>query len=218
MWRDLDITCPRVQNVKTMHLVPRLTLLSLIYTLTTMLTPLHPARRKLLSNALPLLITSPTHPFPHNARFIPPLHSPSSNSSQASLAPSQPQTIFSGIQPTGTPHLGNYLGALLPWVTLSQTCPPSTRLFFSIVDLHAITVSQSPKQLREWKKEMMRVLLALGLGEGRGEGGGRSCVFVQSHVRQHAELMWILSCTASMGYLGRMTQWKVRFDSFSESK
>lgn len=54
---------------------------------------------------------------------------------------------------------------------------------------------------------MLRVLLALGLGEGKGG----STVFVQSHVRQHAELMWILSCTASMGYLGRMTQWKVRF-------
>ena len=139
-----------------MHLVPRLTLLSLIYTLTTMLTPLHPARRKLLSNALPLLITSPSYPFSHNARFISSsTYSPSSNSSQASLQPSTPQTIFSGIQPTGTPHLGNYLGALLPWVKLSQTCSPSTRLFFSIVDLHAITVSQSPKQLREWKKEML---------------------------------------------------------------
>jgi tryptophanyl-tRNA synthetase len=55
---------------------------------------------------------------------------------------------------------------------------------------------------------MLRVLLALGLGDG-GVGGG-STVFVQSHVKQHAELMWILSCTASMGYLGRMTQWKVR--------
>jgi tryptophanyl-tRNA synthetase len=190
---------------------PCLTLLSLIYTLTTMLTPVHPARRKILQNALPLLITSSTHPStqPHNARLLSST-SPSSNSSQASLPTSPPQTIFSGIQPTGTPHLGNYLGALLPWVTLSQTCPPSTRLFFSIVDLHAITVSQSPKQLREWKKEMLRVLLALGLGGGGGEGKGGSTVFVQSHVRQHAELMWILSCTASMGYLGRMTQWKVR--------
>lgn len=173
-----------------------------------MLTPLHPTRRKLLHNALPLLITSPSHPLSHNTRFISSSStSPSSNSSQASPPTSPPQTIFSGIQPTGTPHLGNYLGALLPWVTLSQTCPTSTRLFFSIVDLHAITVSQSPEQLREWKKEMLRVLLALGLGEGKGG----STVFVQSHVRQHAELMWILSCTASMGYLGRMTQWKVRF-------
>ncbi len=202
-----------------MHLVPRLTLLSLIYNLITMLTPLRPARRKILHNALPLLITSSSHPSsqPHNARLLSATY-PSPNSSQASPQPSPAQTIFSGIQPTGTPHLGNYLGALLPWVTLSQTCPPSTRLFFSIVDLHAITVSQSPKQLREWKKEMLRVLLALGLGGGRGEGEGGSTVFVQSHVRQHAELMWILSCTASMGYLGRMTQWKVRFYKFSESK
>lgn len=67
---------------------------------------------------------------------------------------------------------------------------------------------------------MLRVLLALGLGErgkeGSKGGGGGSTVFVQSHVRQHAELMWILSCTASMGYLGRMTQWKVSCNSKSK--
>lgn len=181
-----------------------------------MLTPLHPARRKIFSNSFPLLIKSASRRPLQNARFISSSTTPpSSHSSQLSQSQqSAPQTIFSGIQPTGTPHLGNYLGALLPWVTLSKTLSPSTRLFFSIVDLHAITVSQSPAQLREWKKEMLRVLLALGLGEGeKGEQGGEggSTVFVQSHVRQHAELMWILSCKASMGYLGRMTQWKVCF-------
>jgi tryptophanyl-tRNA synthetase len=62
---------------------------------------------------------------------------------------------------------------------------------------------------------MLKVLLALGLGGGKGEGKGGSTVFVQSHVRQHAELMWILSCTASMGYLGRMTQWKVCLTSLN---
>ena len=61
---------------------------------------------------------------------------------------------------------------------------------------------------------MMRVLLALGLGDGGKGKGGKGTVFVQSHVKQHAELMWILSCTASMGYLGRMTQWKVCYFLF----
>lgn len=113
------------------------------------------------------------------------------------------QVIFSGIQPTGVPHLGNYLGALLQWVQLQNTSPPSTKLLFSIVDLHAITVPQHPGQLRRWKRESLATLLAVGLDPER------SVLFYQSTVSAHSELMWILSCTASMGYLSRMTQWKV---------
>jgi tryptophanyl-tRNA synthetase len=75
---------------------------------------------------------------------------------------------------------------------------------FSIVDLHAITIKQDPSELATWRKEMLASLLAVGLDPKR------SIIFAQSSVRQHAELMWILSCGASMGYLGRMTQWKVR--------
>lgn len=110
--------------------------------------------------------------------------------------------IFSGIQPTGIPHLGNYLGALQNWVRLQEKAEKSTKLFYSVVDLHAITVAQKKEELRRWKRESLATLLAIGLDPER------STVFFQSSVAAHAELMWILSCTASMGYLSRMTQWK----------
>lgn len=115
----------------------------------------------------------------------------------------KPNVIFSGIQPTGVPHLGNYLGALRQWVKLQNDASPDTTLLFSIVDLHAITIKQDPSELARWRKEMLASLLAVGLDPKR------CIIFTQSSVKQHAELMWILSCGASMGYLGRMTQWKV---------
>jgi tryptophanyl-tRNA synthetase len=114
----------------------------------------------------------------------------------------RPKTIFSGIQPTGVPHLGNYLGALRQWVRLQDEAADDTTLIYSLVDLHAITIRQDPKQLRQWKKESLAMLLAIGLDPKR------STIFHQSDVPAHAELMWILSCQASTGYLGRMTQWK----------
>lgn len=123
--------------------------------------------------------------------------------------------IFSGIQPTGVPHLGNYLGALSQWVALQEeataagssststtTDTAPTRLLFSVVDLHAITLPQEASRLRRWRREMLAALLAVGLDPAR------STIFHQSSVPAHAELMWVLSCTASMGYLSRMTQWK----------
>lgn len=131
-----------------------------------------------------------------------------------------PKVIFSGIQPTGVPHLGNYLGALSQWVALQEeataaesatsnvaggattTTTPPTRLLFSVVDLHAITLPQDAARLRAWRREMLAALLAVGLDPSR------STIFHQSSVPAHAELMWVLSCTASMGYLSRMTQWK----------
>lgn len=130
------------------------------------------------------------------------------------------QVIFSGIQPTGVPHLGNYLGALKQWVKLQDTVPSGTKLIYSIVDLHAITVPQDPLRLRRHKREVLATLIAIGINPER------SILFYQSSVRwhsfhvrilglcvlqvqAHSELMWILSCTASMGYLSRMTQWKV---------
>lgn len=132
-----------------------------------------------------------------------------------SASNASPKVIFSGIQPTGVPHLGNYLGALSQWVALQEeataassssssngTTPPPTRLFFSVVDLHAITMPQEASQLRRWRREMLAALLAVGLDPAR------STIFHQSSVPAHAELMWVLSCTASMGYLSRMTQWK----------
>jgi tryptophanyl-tRNA synthetase len=131
------------------------------------------------------------------------------------------KVIFSGIQPTGVPHIGNYLGALQQWVKLQDTSSTGTKLFFSIVDLHAITTPQDSRILKRWKRETLAILLAVGLNPDR------SVLFYQSSVRlsymhriarakhplqvpAHVELMWILSCTASVGYLSRMTQWKVR--------
>ena len=116
-----------------------------------------------------------------------------------------PKVIFSGIQPTGVPHLGNYLGALSQWVALQEEATAgggATRLLYSVVDLHAITLPQDAVQLRRWRREMLAALLAVGLDPAR------STIFHQSSVPAHAELMWVLSCTASMGYLSRMTQWK----------
>ncbi|KIW00704.1 tryptophan-tRNA ligase [Verruconis gallopava] len=112
------------------------------------------------------------------------------------------RVIFSGIQPTGIPHLGNYFGALQRWVQQQNEADADTANIYSLVDLHAITVKQNPKQLRQWRKESLAVLLAVGLDPKK------STIFFQSHVPAHSELMWILSCTASVGYLSRMTQWK----------
>ncbi|KAI2630596.1 tryptophanyl-tRNA synthetase [Hypoxylon sp. NC1633] len=114
--------------------------------------------------------------------------------------------VFSGIQPTGVPHLGNYLGALRQWKQLQDDVHSSgsgDKLLFSVVDLHAITMPQDAAVLRLHRREMLAALLAIGLDPKKG-----STLFFQSSVPQHTELMWILSCTASMGYLGRMTQWK----------
>jgi tryptophanyl-tRNA synthetase len=85
-------------------------------------------------------------------------------------------TIFSGIQPTGVPHLGNYLGALREWVKLQDTAAKDVKLIFSIVDLHALTVPQERRQLRTWRKEAFATLIAVGLDPNR------STLFYQSSV------------------------------------
>ena len=84
--------------------------------------------------------------------------------------------VFSGIQPTGVPHIGNYLGALRQWVKLQDDAEPGTRLFFSIVDLHALTVPQNAIQLKRWKTEAFAALLAVGLDPKK------STLFYQSTV------------------------------------
>ena len=106
--------------------------------------------------------------------------------------------IFSGVQPTGNVHLGNYLGALRNWVAL-QTEYES---FFCIVNLHAITARQDPKLLAEKTRELARIYLAVGIDPGL------STIFIQSDVAEHAELTWILNCIARMSELERMTQYK----------
>ncbi|KAG0052552.1 Tryptophan--tRNA ligase, mitochondrial [Gryganskiella cystojenkinii] len=111
--------------------------------------------------------------------------------------------IFSGIQPTGQPHLGNYLGAVSNWVTLQEEAHAAQEtLLFSIVDLHAITLPQDPVKLRTERREMAITLLACGIDPEK-------CIlFEQSKVSGHSELAWILNCMTPFGWLARMTQWK----------
>jgi tryptophanyl-tRNA synthetase len=115
--------------------------------------------------------------------------------------------VFSGIQPTGVPHLGNYLGALRQWVDLQterrgRRYPSQNGLLFSIVDLHALTAAPSPELLMKYRRETLLSLFAIGLNTEE------STIFFQSSVNRHPDLQWILSNVASMGYLSRMTQWK----------
>jgi tryptophanyl-tRNA synthetase len=106
--------------------------------------------------------------------------------------------IFSGVQPTGNVHLGNYLGALRNWVALQH----EYESFFCIVNLHAITSRQDPKVLAEKTRELARVYLAVGIDPNL------STIFIQSDVAEHTELTWILNCIARMSELERMTQFK----------
>lgn len=106
--------------------------------------------------------------------------------------------IFSGAQPTGQLHIGNYLGALKNWVALQD----EYESFFCIVNLHAITLPQDPKVLKQKTLDLARIYLASGIDPAK------STVFIQSDVAAHAELTWILSCVARMGELERMTQFK----------
>lgn len=106
--------------------------------------------------------------------------------------------IFSGIQPTGVPTLGNYIGAIKNWKSLQD----EYYCTYCVVDMHAITVRQDPQALRKQTLNMLALLLACGIDPKR------SITFIQSHVKQHAELNWVLSCYTQFGELNRMTQFK----------
>jgi len=106
--------------------------------------------------------------------------------------------IFSGAQPTGQLHIGNYLGALKNWVALQD----EYESFYCIVNLHAITLPQDPKVLRQKTLDLARIYLAAGIDPDK------STVFIQSDVPEHTQLTWVLSCIARMGELERMTQFK----------
>lgn len=115
--------------------------------------------------------------------------------------------IFSGIQPTNTPHLGNYLGALVNWIKLQDEYDCA----YSIVDLHSITVRQDPAKLRKQIVESYALLLAMGVDPKK------SIAFVQSHNPAHAELSWVLSCYTQFGELSRMTQFKDKSEKHPEN-
>ena len=106
--------------------------------------------------------------------------------------------IFSGIQPTGIPTLGSFLGAVKNWKTLSA----EYECLYSVVDMHSITVRQNPVELQKNSVHMLAWLIALGLDPDE------NTLFIQSHVPAHAELAWILNCFTYFGELGRMTQFK----------
>ncbi|EIW85642.1 tryptophanyl-tRNA synthetase [Coniophora puteana RWD-64-598 SS2] len=118
--------------------------------------------------------------------------------------PRKPRIVLSGIQPTGIPHLGNYLGALSNWVKLQKDASPDDELFFSIVGWHALTLPQNPAALREARSDMLAILLAIGLDPER------SIIFHQDHNQDHVELGWIFDCVTPTGKLRRMTTWKTR--------
>ena len=108
------------------------------------------------------------------------------------------KVIFSGIQPSGELTLGNYLGAIKNWVKLQE----EYECYFCVVDLHAITVKQEPKDLRRRTLEMLAIYLASGIDPEK------NTMFIQSHVSAHSEAAWLLTCSTYMGELSRMTQFK----------
>lgn len=111
---------------------------------------------------------------------------------------SDKKIIFSGIQPTGTFTLGNYIGAIRNWAPLQEEYD----CIYSIVDMHAMTVRQEPAKLRQHTLEAYALILACGIDPEK------SIAFIQSHVKTHAELNWILACSTQFGELSRMTQFK----------
>ena len=106
--------------------------------------------------------------------------------------------VFSGMQPTGNLHLGNYLGAMLNWVKMQAT----NECIYCVVDMHAITLWQEPKALRQAIRDVTAAYLACGLDPSH------SIIFNQSQVPEHAELAWVFNCVARLGWLNRMTQFK----------
>lgn len=117
------------------------------------------------------------------------------------------KVIFSGIQPSGNITLGNYLGAIKSWVKLQEDYD----CYFCVVDLHAITVPQKPKDLRSKTLELLSIYLAAGIDPEK------NTLFIQSHVPAHAECGWLLTCNSYVGELSRMTQYKDKSKRFGDS-
>lgn len=116
--------------------------------------------------------------------------------------------IFSGVQPTGNLHLGNYLGAIRNWVHLQEQCDDN---IFCVVDEHAITVWQDPAALRQATREVAAAFIAAGIDPKK------NILFHQSMVPAHAQLAWVLNCVARMGWLNRMTQFKEKAGKHKEN-
>ncbi len=125
--------------------------------------------------------------------------SPEKTSDDAAPQYAGPSLVFSGVQPTGNLHLGNYLGAIKRFVEMQDG---EMKCLYCVVDLHAITVFQDPAQLARNTRELTAAYIACGLD------AERSIIFNQSQVPEHAELAWIFNCVARMGWMSRMTQFK----------
>jgi tryptophanyl-tRNA synthetase len=117
------------------------------------------------------------------------------------------KVIFSGIKPSGELTLGNYLGAIKNWVKLQEEYDS----YFCVVDLHAITVKQEPKNLRQRTLEVLSIYIAAGIDPEK------NTLFIQSHVSAHSEAAWLLNCSTYMGELNRMTQYKDKAQKETES-
>ena len=124
--------------------------------------------------------------------------SPDLGESAAAAEAARRKRVLSGVQPTGALHLGNYLGAIRQWVANQEAYDN----YFCVVDLHAITVPHDPKKLRQETLQSAAMYLAAGIDPSR------STIFVQSHVRAHAEMAWLLNCITPMNWLERMIQFK----------
>ena len=117
------------------------------------------------------------------------------------------KVLFSGMQATGSLTLGNYLGALKNWISLSN----EYECFYSVVDLHSITIRQDPATLRKRARDLLTLYIAAGLDPEK------NCIYYQSHVSGHTELAWILNCFTYMGELNRMTQFKDKAAKHSDN-
>ncbi|KAL4524573.1 hypothetical protein Ndes2526A_g06693 [Nannochloris sp. 'desiccata'] len=120
------------------------------------------------------------------------------NTSDGTPATERRKRVLSGVQPTGSIHLGNYMGAIRNWVSLQETYDT----FFMVVDLHAITLPHDPKELLHSTRSSAALYMACGIDPAKAR------VFVQSHVPAHAELAWMLSCVTPIGWLKKMIQFK----------
>lgn len=117
------------------------------------------------------------------------------------------KNVYSAIQSSGIPSLGNYLGAIKNWVDMQN----EYNCIFSIADLHSLTVRREPSQLRKYSRDMFLLLLAIGLDPEK------NIIYFQSHVHEHCELAWILNCYTYMGELNRMTQFKDKSQKHSDN-
>ena len=127
--------------------------------------------------------------------------------SEIVAATERKKTIFSGMQPSGFPSLGNYVGAIRSWGDLQD----AYNCLYCVVDMHAITVRQDPAQLRKKARDLLTLYIATGLDPEK------NVIYMQSHVPAHAELGWILNCFTYMGELSRMTQFKEKSASHADN-